>query len=360
MNDKDASALHEALARKHARLMEEANALARDMAEIARLKAEMERLAAKHRDAQPPAEEIHDPQTHGPIFRYVIEKYLTHKDSPYHKLKFSSRGNYDWMLGVLNRGHGDKRLADLKERDIRRFYEEWAADGKMTTARGLIGMVRQLFNFGATILEDTECERLSAAIHRMRFPMVKPRNQQLTADQANAVRAKAHEMGLPSIALAQAFQFECRELHQKDIIGEWAPHDEQGDSKYVDGKDKWICGLRWLEIDRDFVLRHPASNNGKMLHLRLSGMVLEEIAKFTAKFGEQLANDAIIKSEVTGRPYRAHHFRETWRKVAHAAGVPKDVNFADSRTRSTNANRSNGAAPPDEARDAEWRSEARH
>ena len=39
--------------------------------------------------------------------------------------------------------------------------------------------------------------------------MAQPRKERLTFEQANMIRAKAHELGLHSIALAQAFQFEA-------------------------------------------------------------------------------------------------------------------------------------------------------
>jgi hypothetical protein len=36
-------------------------------------------------------------------------------------------------------------------------------------------------------------------------------------------------MGKPSIALAQAFYADCKELEQKDIICEWVPRNEPGE-----------------------------------------------------------------------------------------------------------------------------------
>jgi len=65
------------------------------------------------------------------------------------------------------------------------------------------------------------------ALSKMRFAMPQPRKERLTSAQANAIRAKAHEMGRPSIALAQAFQFELM-LRQKDVIGEYVPIAEAG------------------------------------------------------------------------------------------------------------------------------------
>ena len=78
----------------------------------------------------------------------------------------------------------------------------------------------------------------------------------------------AHEMGRPSIALAQAF---CSygKLEQKDVIGEWVPKSEPGESDVLSAIEKWLRGIRWEEIDENLVLRHPTSRDGKIVELNL-------------------------------------------------------------------------------------------
>jgi hypothetical protein len=73
------------------------------------------------------------------------------------------------------------------------------------------------------------------------------------ADQVTLIRAEAHRRGFPSIALAQAIQFECI-FRQKDVIGEWVPVAEPGTSEIVHespngGTKKWLRGIRWSEVD---------------------------------------------------------------------------------------------------------------
>jgi hypothetical protein len=184
-----------------------------------------------------------------------------------------------------------------------------------------------LFGFGATALNDGECARLSIILHKMRFAMLKPRSERLTADQADAIRAMAHKMKRPSIALAQAFQFDCK-LSQKDVIGEWVPIDESGTSEVISATAKWLHGLRWCEIE-NFILRHTTSRGKNVeFDLRRAPMVKEELAKL----GElKTSRDPIIIYELTGLPYEDHNFRRVWRSVANAAGVPKNVKNRDSR-----------------------------
>jgi adenylate kinase len=70
--------------------------------------------------------------------------------------------------------------------------------GKLAMAHGLIRMVRQLVNYGATILENKECERLVGIIRKMRFKMAKARTERLTVEYANAIREMAHHMNMRS------------------------------------------------------------------------------------------------------------------------------------------------------------------
>jgi hypothetical protein len=261
--------------------------------------------------------------------RSLINAYQLDADSPYRKIRFASRRNYDWQMRTLAKEVGDELLADINARLLRRWHEGWLEGRGVTTAHGLIGMLRLLCNFGATLLEDTECERLCGLLHRMKFQMAKPRQERLTAEQAAAIRAKAHEMGKPSIALAQALQFEGT-FRQKDIIGEWVPIGEPGLSEVEDGTgQKWVRGLRWSEIDQNLVLRHTTSKRNKDVEvaLKYGPMVMEELARL----GELPKSGPVIVSEVTGLPYRAHHFRKSWRRVARAAGIPDEVFSMDTR-----------------------------
>jgi hypothetical protein len=85
--------------------------------------------------------------------------------------------------------------------------------------------------------------------------------------------------GWPSIALAQAFQFECT-LRQKDVIGELVPLSEPGVSLVVIRNQKWLRGIVWQEIDQNLILKHVTSKKQKLteVDLKLAPMVIEELA----------------------------------------------------------------------------------
>lgn len=255
--------------------------------------------------------------------------YRSDPDSSYKRnTRHKTREYYDTLCRRIVKDHGDERLIDIKARHILRWHEDWTGGGKVTMAHALVGMLRTLFTFGSTILEDAESERLSGAMSSMRFKMPKARDARLEAKHVIAIRAKAHEMGSPSIALAQAFQFDMM-LRQKDVIGEFVPMSEPGLSDVIYHGQKWLYGIRWEEIDAHQVLRHVTSKRQKPVEvpLALAPMVLEELALM----GTLPERGPIILNENTGRPWNALTFRRRWREIATAAGVPKDIRNMDTR-----------------------------
>ena len=274
----------------------------------------------------------------------LADAYTTDTDSGYHKLRFHTRKNHDTMLKRIVADRGDCALGvgydangmptePLKARMLLRWHEEWSKRG-VTTAHGLMGMLRTLFGFGANFLEDADCERLCEVMGRMKFKQGGSRDAALSAEQAIAIRAKAHEMGFHSLALAQALQFECT-LRQKDIIGEWLPQSEKGASDVLRDEDKWLHGLRWSEIDQNMILVHVTSKKNKpvTINLKLAPMVMEELALMFGEVRRELlpASGPVIVDQYTGLPYAVGRFRRKWREVATAAGVPPNVCNMDTR-----------------------------
>lgn len=268
--------------------------------------------------------------------RGLIRCYRTDPDSGFAKKRYASRGHYDQLFKRLDEEHGDKPLAEIKGRMFRRWYEGWAERGTTTIQRSYITMLRILFNYGAALLEDADCLRLATALSNMRFPGIKPRTERLTSDQVIAIRAKAHERKRGSIALAQAFQFECI-FRQKDVLGEWVPLKEPGVSDVIrKGKIKWLRGIRWEAIDANMILVHTTSKRQKEITVDLKNapMVLEELA---LRYGSPVTRDRlpakgpVVVAERTGVPWNVVEFRRQWRLTATACGIPKTVRNMDSR-----------------------------
>ena len=258
----------------------------------------------------------------------LIAIYRRHEESPYRALRFKVRVGTDNMLDRMMEEHSDVKLAELNADGIKKLYDVWAADGKLATGHAFVTKLRGLFGFGTTKLDDPGCQRLSTIMNKMRFTMPPTRDERLTEDHAKAIIAKAHELMRPSLALAQAIQFSFG-LGQKDTIGEYVPVTEAGTSDIVLDGMKWLYGIRWERVDNNLVLRHVTSFGAKNLELDLKSapLVLGELNK---QFGGVLPKSGpIIVSEWNQKPWSSNEFRRWWRKVADAAGVPKNIRNMD-------------------------------
>jgi hypothetical protein len=173
----------------------------------------------------------------------LIAAYTTDPASAYGALRYGTRNSYDSRLRIIGTDLGTKEIAALRTRDILLAYQSWLLRGT-TMAHGLVGMLRTLAGYGGTMLECDDCLTLAGKMRLMRFKMGTARSVRITAPQVIAIRRTAHAMGLHSLALAQTLQFGLM-LRQKDVIGEWLPIAEPGESDvHHDGK-KWLRGVRW-------------------------------------------------------------------------------------------------------------------
>jgi hypothetical protein len=262
--------------------------------------------------------------------------------SNYHKAEFATRKLYDRHLRHIQAAYGDTPISTITARTLLSWFAGWSENNGTATARMRIAILRALFTYGLNFLDQhgpkTECERLTFVLGKLKFATVQKRTEFLTVEQANAIRAAAP---YPSLALAQAFQFECS-FRQKDVIGEWVPLAERPVSDVIHrGKKcimKWIKGIRWEEIDAQFMLVHRTSKRKKVIAipLLLCPMVVEELSK-TGELRRDLfpASGPVIVSEYNSLPWTATEYRRWWRKTARACGIPDTVKNMDTRAGAT-------------------------
>jgi hypothetical protein len=272
----------------------------------------------------------------------LIECYRSDPHSSFAKLSYSVKIKHGRLLARIVREHGQVSILALRNRDLIVWHQAWLGDGKIAMAHALMTRLRVVFGFGATILEDRECSRLAHALADMRFEKPSLRDQPISSEQAKAIRVTAHTwFGWDSIALAQAFQFELG-LNQKAVIGEWvivsktSPSDVQRETER--GVEKWISGLRWSDLDDNFILRPAVSKTTrqKEFDLREKRMVLEEFALFSQTPITKLTRShlprsgPIILNTINMWPFSTAEFRRKWRLVANRAGIPKNITNKDS------------------------------
>jgi hypothetical protein len=266
-------------------------------------------------------------------------QYKTDTDSPYHSKRFATRQHYDTLCRRVVADMGTERIDATNTRRMKRLHESWTApdevDGppKVSMGHAMIGMLRTLATFGATILECPACRAVRPDLKDMRISAGKPREEALSAEQASLVRHAAYAV-YPSIALAQALQFDLA-LRQKDVIGEWVPMEEKGPlSATTNDGQKWIRGLRWEEIDQGLVLRHVTSKRQKAItfDLHWAPMVMEEFGRMGVVTRADLpASGPVVVCDTTGFPWKNALFRRVWRDLARASGISDNVRNMDTR-----------------------------
>ena len=171
----------EALECEKARLLEEAEVKAREAADattraaqIERDLAELDRIAAKYNlTVRVPAKQF----AHGTVGA-LADVYRHDGRSPYKKLRFKTRAFYDSSIKVILEICGDRRLSELKTHDIQKIYDDYTEGRtkRMMMAHSVMTMLRGLINFGATTLNDKDCELLAVLLHHMHFPWRDPRS----------------------------------------------------------------------------------------------------------------------------------------------------------------------------------------
>lgn len=260
----------------------------------------------------------------------LIEEYRTHKASTFHKLAYDNRRNTRRLTERMAEQYGSTPLAEIRASTIRIWHDGWAEGGKVSMAHSFIAQLRTMLGFGLLMLEDRECERLCVTMSKLKFEQAKVSEASLSPEQADAIREAARRhFGWYSLALAQAFQFELV-LRQRDVIGQWVPESEPGESDIRYNGMKWRAGIRWSEVADDMVLRHRTNKRQKMMaaDLKLCPMIQDELRYLNYRSPD----GPIIINDVTGLPWSANEFRRKWRLVANHCGVPKEVKDMHSRS----------------------------
>ncbi|MDI3566629.1 hypothetical protein [Bradyrhizobium sp. Arg816] len=357
MDPKDSTAIKRALELQKARHLAEAEAeIARDMADLERLliKYQLQVVPAKADagvdalvtmpDGQRMAVQIKNPepadffrdrltiresdtQTGAMTIATLVRLYRTDPRSPYRNLKPKVRANYDSVINRMHDEIGSMTLDQINAEFLKGYHKKWVADGRIALGHSMVTKLRLLASFGVTTLNDEACTRLSVIMNRLEFPVPTAREKVgLTLDQVNAVREKAHWIQRPSIALAQALQYEFS-LPQRVVIGEWVSMLESGDSDIVSNELKWLTGLRWDDVGDDMVLRGTIDGEKTGLDFKHTKMVLEELQRIYG--GVLPKRGAMIINEHNGLPYTGVEYRRQWRRIADYAGVPKDIRNSD-------------------------------
>lgn len=291
-------------------------------------------------------EEQHQPAVNrrfNGTFSSLIDQYVGHELSPYFKVKPSTRSKYDWEHKQLRQTVGARALAKITGVDFIRWADNFSAPAKgkerrrVARSHDLMSAVRRVMGWG-TVLELPHAARLNQLLGEMEFEGVAPRTALFTYEMAKAIIERANAVGRPSIALAQALQFELA-LRQIDVIGEWvvdltSTSGIRNNSKNTKHSKRWESGLLWSHIDQELVLRKLISKTARRSRVvgeyDLKGfpLVMAELSRVPV----DKRMGPVVVNEETALPYTGTVFRDVWRAIAKDAGVPANVQNRDSRS----------------------------
>ncbi|MEY9124844.1 hypothetical protein [Bradyrhizobium yuanmingense] len=260
----------------------------------------------------------------------LVRAYKEDQDSDHHKLSFRVRIDRERYLARLERDFGNRALSSINGQTLGIWYRRWTDGRKFAVGNAFIGQLRAIVRHGLLKSDDNDCYRVLIALDNISTHSIKPRGTQLTEEHANAVRAKAREVGYFSIALAQAFQYELM-LPQREVIGEWLPRSEAREGVPSRFDDRvWVGGLRWEQIDENWILTHKGATCRGRIDLKQAPMVREELGHVVQLWGALPRSGPVIIYEANAEPWNDKKFREVWRKLANIVNVPREFKNRDS------------------------------
>jgi integrase len=274
-------------------------------------------------------------------FGSLINIYQTHEYSPYSRLARASKENADYELRKLKNTVAERRLDKLDGTDFWRWYCEFSEPAypggpeRLWDAYNIMTRVRGVFTFGIW-LRLPDCRELREILGLIRLPNPASRTQAMTYQQARDFIAKAHELGYPEMALAQALEFELT-LRQGDVIGKWE-FQKNDRSTLV-----WV-GLRWEKISPDLHLIYKTYKRGRdvVFDLKRPQLLYAELCCLPT-FPILPKTGPVIVDSKTGQVFEYEEFRRRWRMIARAAGIPDEVQNRDARPGGVSEARSAGA-----------------
>ncbi|MBH5397887.1 hypothetical protein HZZ13_08790 [Bradyrhizobium sp. CNPSo 4010] len=269
----------------------------------------------------------------------LIDEYMTDQTSKYHALSYRVRLNNARYLSRIRADRGNQVVSGITRRMLGYWYKRWSEKGE-TSGRIFISQLRAIAFHGVLQRDDSDCYRLVRILDTFELPSRPARDVRLTFAHAEAIIERAHFCGWCSMAIGQAFQYELL-MKQKDVIGEWVPAEAfKGASDVCHDGKCWTSGIRWEEIDDQFILRHPTKSRERHINvdLKRAPLVMQELRTWAhpTKVGPLLrkeypSNGPVLICDVTGLPWIASEYRRKWRILADGAGVPKTVKNMDSR-----------------------------
>lgn len=285
----------------------------------------------------------------------LIDLYLSDKESPYHKLKSSTRKPYAIYARMIVMEIGARQIDDCDGRDVDRWFNSWSSprvpEGvrQIPKARMAIAVLRSALSFGIRC-RRRGCKEFKDVLGEMNFATQLPRTSAPTAEEIVKARSGAHALKHKSAALAYAIQFEGA-VRQWDVIGEWIPMSEPQPSLIIDRGKKWV-GPMWSQVDENLLFHFMPTKTQNttakkiVIDFKLCPMILEELFEIPIEHRK----GPLIVNPATGLPYQHEYFRNIWKTVRANEGLNSTLWNRDLRAGGVTEGRAANASTDDIAK----------
>lgn len=300
-------------------------------------------------DPEEPAPHYDARRVYDGSVRSVCRIYQEHPYSDFRYVKSNTRRFYAANLKIVELTVGGRQVRNLTIVDCKNWYAQWrkpaVADGpeRIDRAHDAISVFKMALNFCAA-LRLPHCEQLAAALEKVKFEKGGAREQELTyaqtinfietarnlADKGVIERSRALSM---SVGVAAQLDLMLR---QRDVIGEYPKSavdlekaQKRGaavlncDGRMWAGYFTWEAFPGWRWRMRTSKSRYRSLAEFDLTKRSLLFPLLEQVP-----FGQR--HGAVIKG-ANGHPITEKVYREGFRRIARAAGIPDDVWSMDAR-----------------------------
>jgi hypothetical protein len=273
----------------------------------------------------------------------AIAIFRGHTISTFNSVAANTRRTYGESLKVIEGTVAARVNRNVTLVDVRRWYREWrkpasaGAEERIDRAHDAVQMVRAVWRFCAGLgAPFRDCKEALERLGKARFENGSGRDTEMTSAQAFAFVRTALELGargvqpaerMLAMAIGVAAQFEMA-LRQRDIIGKWVPAMlDTPHAEYDHKGEMWVGAFRWDNIP-GWKFRLRTSKRGAPSGFALTDYPILFPLLERVPHAQRLG--AIVKGE-HGLPVRERSYRNWYRQVARAAGIPDEVWNMDSR-----------------------------
>ncbi len=260
-----------------------------------RLNAEVTRLDP---DAPPPG-----------TVAWVFQEFF--KSARFAKLAASTQGDYRWLakrlsgLQIANQTLGRLPARAIKAKHADRLHGILEYESGHSTAHYACRFARRVWKWAARREHvDPIAPNPWAG---MELSGIAEREQSWTADQVRTVKAKAADLGRPSIGLAVSLAY-------------WLGH-RQGD----------VLALTWTALDSGARKTNKMKTRAVLVPSAYPELAEEIGAERKRQAASETPSTHVVVCEMTGRPWQLDTFRHEFRRIANLAGIPADLQFRDLR-----------------------------